>query len=168
MNVPEDGGHVAEVGETAENHRPGVRDDGLEVGLGHHARVVERLHRLDDFVLLVGTCHRNDDGVAHVDDGVDEVEDVKKLLGAWREVPGGESTGVLVLPQKVEEPPGEPLLDLLVLEVPGVPHRLAADEAAPPTGSLQLAHTAGSRHSNSQTGPEDNKDFRFGMQCLAM
>ena len=79
-NIPEDGGHVAEVGETAEDHWPGVRDNGLEVGLGHHSRVVERLHRLDDLVLLVGTGHRDDDGVANVDDGVDEVEDVKELL----------------------------------------------------------------------------------------
>ena len=156
-NVPEDGGHVAEVGETAEDRGPGVGDDGLELGLGHHARVVEGLHHRDDLLLLVSAGHRDDDLVADVDDGVEEVEDMKELLGAGREVPGGERTGVLVLPQEVEQLPGELLLDLLVLEVPGVPHRLAADETAPPTGSLQLTHPTGGRHSHGRTCPGQNR-----------
>ena len=157
-NVPEDGGHVAEVGETAEDHWPGVRDDRLEVGLGHHPRVVERLHHRDDVLLLLSAGHRDDDWVADVDDGVEEVEDVKELLGAGREVPGGERTGVLVLPEEVQQLPGELLLDLLVLQVPGVLHRLAAHQTAPPTGSLQLAHPAGGGHSHGQTCPDHNRD----------
>ena len=153
--LPEDGGNIAEVGETAEDHWPGVRDDGLEVGLGHHARVVQRLHHLDDVIFVFR--HLDDDGVPDVNDGIEEVEDVDKLLGAGREVPAGESTGVLVLPQEVEQPPGELLLDLPVLQVPRVLHGLGADETAPPTGSLQLTHAAGTRHSHCQTSPGENK-----------
>ena len=148
-NLPEDCCDIAEVRETAQDHWPGVRDDGLEVGLGHHARVVEGLHHLDDVVLVLR--HLDDDGVPDVDDGVEEVEDVDELLGAGREVPGGERTGVLVLPEEVQQLPGEFLLDLLVLQVPRVLHRLAAHQTAPPTGSLQLAHPAGGRHSHGQT-----------------
>ena len=168
-NIPEDGGDVAEVGETAENLWPGVRDDRLEVGLGQHARVVESLHRLDDLVLLVGTGHLDDDGVPHVDDGVEEVEDMQELFGAGREVPGGEGTGVVVLPEEVQQPPGELLLDLLVLETPGVLHGFAADQTAPATGSLQLAHPAVGRHADCQTGPAERwKCFIFSKTLHGM
>ena len=156
-NLPEDGGDIAEVGETAQDHWPGVGDDGLEVRLGHHARVVERLHHLDDVVLVLR--HLDDDWVPDVDDGVEEVEDVNKLLGARREVPGGERTGVLVLPQEVQQLPGELLLDLLVLEGPGVLHGLTADQTTAPTGSLELAHPTGGRHSHRQTCPGYSRDL---------
>ena len=152
-NLPEDGGDVTEVGETAQDCRPGVRRDGLEDGLGQHSRVVESLHDLDDVILVLG--HRDDDGIANVDNRVDKVEDVDKLLGAWWQVLGGERRGVLVVPQEVEEPPGEIHLDLLVLQVPGVLHRLGADQTSPATDSPELAHAAGSRHPNGQIGSEE-------------
>ena len=40
------------------------------------------------------------------------VEDVDELFGAWRKVLGGESTGVLALPEEVQQSPGELLLHL--------------------------------------------------------
>ena len=43
-------------------------------------------------------------------------------------------------PQEVEEPPVEIHLDLLVLQVPGVLHRLGADQTSPATDSPELAH----------------------------
>ena len=138
-----------------------MRDDRLEVGLGHHPRVVEGLHHRDDVLLLLSAGHRDDDWVADVDDGVEEVEDVKELLGAGREVPGGERTGVLVLPQEVQQLPGQLLLDLLVLEVPGVLHGLAADQTTSATDSLQFAHAAGGRHSHCETCPGENRDLDF-------
>ena len=62
-----------------------------------------------------------------------------------------------MFPQEVEQHSGELLLYLLVLEVPGVLHGLAADDTSPSTGSLQLAHAAVSRHASCQTWPEDIK-----------
>ena len=129
--------------------------DGLEGGLGEHTGVLETLHHLDDLILVPSIG--DDDLVRVVNVGVEEVEDVDELFGAWRKVLGGESTGVLVLPEEVEQPPGELLLDLFVLEVSGVLYRLAADQTAPSTGSLQLAHAAVSRHASCQTWPEDIK-----------
>ena len=151
-DLPEDGGHVTEVGETAQHGGPGVGDDRLEDGLGQHAGVVETLHHLNDLVLVLGVA--NDDILSVVNVGVEEVENVYKLLRAWREVLGGENTGVLSLPQEVQKSPGELLLHLPVCEVPRVLHLLGPNQTPAAADPLHLARPPVGRHScRGQTGP---------------
>ena len=133
-----------------------MRHDRLEGGLGQHAGVVERLHHPDDLVLVLGVG--DDDRVSMVNVGVEKVEDVDELLGAWREVLGGERTGVLVLPEEVEQPPGELLLHLPISKVPGVLDLLGSDQTAAATDPLHLAGPpVGGEPSGGEAGPNQNR-----------
>ena len=126
--------------------------DGLEGGLGEHTGVLETLHHLDDLILVPSIG--DDDLVRVVNVGVEEVEDVDELFGAWREVLGGESTGVLALPEEVQQSPGELLLHLPVCEVPRVLHLLGPNQTPAAADPLHLARPPVGRHScRGQTGP---------------